>query len=147
MKTSNAEQQLNRLLTRNYDAEKGYQEVAEKVEHPEMRSFMMNNAKQRYDFGHELKDIMGDMSIKPDKGTSISGDVHRAWLNVKDLISKQSDEAILDEAERGEEYAIEDYENAISNAELSPNNKRKLSDHLNSIKKSKEQISRLRATL
>lgn len=147
METRSPEDQLNRLLTRNYDAEEGYKTVAEKMEHPEMRDFMTTNSKERNNFGHEIKEIMIQMNLKPEKGTSIIGDAHRAWINVRDLISGDNDAAILDEAERGEEYAIEDYEAAIEHAALSPENKRKLSDHLNSIKKSKEQLSKLKAAL
>ncbi len=147
MKTHDAEAQLNRLLTRNYDAEKGYQTVAEKVDHPEMRDFMTANRQERNRFGHEIKGIMSQMNIKPDKGTSITADAHRAWINVRDVLSLNSEKAILEEAERGEDFAVTDYQEAISNASLSPENQRILSDHLNSIKKSKEQIARLKATL
>lgn len=147
MDTKSAEQQLNRLLTRNYDAEEGYKTVATKVAHPEMRDFFTHNSKERNSFGHEIKNIMSEMNIKAEKGTSISGDIHRAWINVRDVLSANSDEAILAEAERGEDFAIEDYKEAVENAAISPDNRRKLSDHLNSIKNSKDQITKLKATL
>ncbi len=147
MNVKSTEEQLNSLLTRNYDAEQGYLTVADKIEHPEMKNFMQQNSQDRNSFGHEIKEIMSELNLKPDKGTSLSGDVHRAWINLKELLSQNSDEAILAEAARGEEYAIAAYEETINTPGLSPSHKRILSDHLNSIKKTREQITKLKATL
>lgn len=147
MGTKTAEKQLNRLLGRNYDAEKGYQEVADKADDGQMTSFFKNNASERNRFGHEIKKMITEAGGKPDKGTTTEADVHRAWINVKETLSLNSDKAILEEAERGEEYAIDDYQEAIENENLTPEQKRKLSDHLKSIKGSKEQINKMKATV
>jgi len=53
----------------------------------------------------------------------------------------------VDEAIRGEDYAIEDYEKAIDNTALKPDHQRILSDHLKSIKSSKEQLTRIKSSL
>ncbi len=145
METKTAEKQLNRLLGRNYDAEKGYEQVAEKVQDGQMQSFFKNNASERYRFGHEIKQLLDELGFEADKGSTFEADVHRAWINIKDTLSLHSDKAILEEAERGEEYAIDDYEDAMENKNLKPDHKRILSDHLNSIKSSKQQIGKLKA--
>jgi len=46
---------LNDLLTRTYDAEKGYKLVQEKVYNSNIKKFLSDKIQQRYRFGHELK--------------------------------------------------------------------------------------------
>lgn len=143
MDTKKTEKALNRLLHRNYDAEKGYQQVMDKVSDPDMQAFFKNNAEERYRFGHEIKGMMGEMDMKPDKGSTIEADAHRAWINIKEMVAGNDEKAILEEAKRGEEYAIEDYEKAVENERLTPEHRRLLSDHLTSIRNSKEQLNKL----
>lgn len=139
-----AEKQLNRLLHRNYDAEKGYSQVAKHVNDPDLTAFFLENSEERYRFGHEIKGIMADQEYKIDKGSTIEGDMHRVWLNIKKTFAKNSEKAIVEEAIRGEEYAIDDYRDAIANENLLPKHKAILSDHLQAIENSKLELERLK---
>jgi uncharacterized protein (TIGR02284 family) len=47
-----------------------------------------------------------------DKSLSFIGDAHRGWADLKATISGKSDEAILDELERAEDYAFKFYDSA-----------------------------------
>lgn len=147
MDKKRVESQLNTLLTRNYDAEKGYEQLSEKIEQPEMQSFFQNNYKERYRFGHELKEIMNSYGVEPDKGTSTKADAHRAWINIKDTLSQNSNKAVLEEAERGENKAIEDYKDVVANPDIKEEHRQILSNHLTSIKSSKDQIHKLQADI
>ena len=49
---------LNELLTKNYDAERGYKEAAEKVQNISLKGYFENQSKNRYDFGHEIKSLI-----------------------------------------------------------------------------------------
>ena len=147
MDIENTKEVLNRLLTRNYDAEKGYQQVAEKVDHPELRSFCEVNAQERYRFGHQIKEIEKGHSIEPDKGSSLSGDAHRAWMEILDKLNSSSDEKIVTEAKRGEDMAIADYQEAVKAPALSPAEKEQLSNHLKALKTSREQLDKIEAEL
>ena len=99
---------LNDLLTKNYDAEKGYKEAAEKIEHTSLRSYFESQAKNRYDFGHQIKALIAKYGGEPDKGTSITGDLHRAWISIRDAFTN-GDKAIYDECIRGEEAFSTEY--------------------------------------
>ena len=99
---------LNDLLTKNYDAEKGYKEAAEKIEHTALKSYFENQAQNRYDFGHEIKALISKYGGEPDKGTSIVGDLHRTWIAIRDAFAT-GDQAIYDECIRGEEAFSEEY--------------------------------------
>lgn len=99
---------LNDLLTKNYDAEKGYKEAAEKIEHTSLRSYFESQAKNRYDFGHQIKSLIAKYGGEPDKGTSIAGDLHRVWISIRDAFTN-GDKAIYDECIRGEEAFSTEY--------------------------------------
>ena len=93
---------LNELLTKNYDAEAGYKLAEENVKDNTLKEYFGRKAKERYDFGHQIKNEIKVYGESPDKGTSVAGDAHRLWMNVKSTISKNSEEAILEETIRGE---------------------------------------------
>lgn len=99
---------LNDLLTKNYDAEKGYKEAAEKIAHTSLRSYFESQAKNRYDFGHQIKALIAKYGGEPDKGTSIAGDLHRVWISIRDAFTN-GDKAIYDECIRGEEAFSAEY--------------------------------------
>ncbi|WP_300026686.1 PA2169 family four-helix-bundle protein [uncultured Maribacter sp.] len=109
---------LNELLEKTYDAEKGFKKAAENTEHTQLKAFFETKAKQRYDFGHELKSEIKTFGQEIDKGDSITGKAHRAWMDVKALFSSDSAEAMLEEAIRGEKAAIEEYDDVLEDTSL-----------------------------
>lgn len=110
---------LNDLLTKNYDAEAGYKLAADNVDNTDLRSFLEARAQSRYDFGHALKEEITKLGDTPDKGTSMKGDLHRAWMNLKDAFSS-GDSATYSECVRGEEAFVEEYEECLNDRENLP---------------------------
>ena len=109
---------LNELLEKNYDAEAGYKNAAEKVKSSALKNYLLSRAKDRYDFGHELKQELRNVGQDPEKGTSLAGDVHRLWMDLKTALSSDKEEAVLEEAIRGEKTALQEYNEIIKNGEL-----------------------------
>ena len=105
---------LNELLTRTYDAEKGYKEAADKVENPTIKKFFEERAQERYNFGHELKTEIKAFGQEPDKSGSFKGTLHRNWMNLKSFFNSNDEEAMLNEVERGEKEAIETYSDILN---------------------------------
>lgn len=111
--TVNIVHDLSDLLTRNYDAEKGYVKAAEKVEHEGLKNYMIARAENRYDFGHELKVIIKGLDGAVYKGTSFEGDLHRLWIDFKNAVTS-GDGAIFEECIRNEQNFIEKYREMLS---------------------------------
>ena len=109
---------LNNLLEKNYDAEKGYQDAAERIENPTMKDFLQEQAQKRYDFGHEIKTEIKNYGEEPDKGGSAKGTVHRAWMDLKAAVASSSEEQVMEEVQRGEQSAINEYNEVISETSL-----------------------------
>lgn len=125
---------LNDLLTKNYDAEKGYKEAAEKIEHSSLKSYFNEQAQNRYDFGHEIKALIAKYGGEPDKGTSITGDLHRVWIAIRDAFTS-GDKAIFDEAVRGEEAFSAEYGEMLTDEFLPEDMKEMVRKQKNSVDK------------
>lgn len=144
MDNSKLEKKLNHLIERNYDAEKGFKTVVENLEHERFKSLMEHSIAERYRFGHDIKAIMKDLNLKPEKGTSIEGDLHRAWMNFRDAFSTNSNAAMFDEAVRGESHAEEAYEEVLNDTNLQVGHADILRNHLQSIRKTKAELEALK---
>jgi uncharacterized protein (TIGR02284 family) len=111
--STNIVEKLNDLLSRNYDAEAGFKLASEKVENSVLNDYFKRNRVMHRKFGEEIKNMIVKLNGEIDKGTSLEGDAHRAWLNFKAAISSNTDESLLEECARGQKVAMDDYQNAI----------------------------------
>lgn len=109
---------LNELLERNYDAEKGYKKAAEDIDNSLLKDFFRDYSGQRYNFGHELKDEINTLGGEPQKGSDVKADLHRAWIDVKSIVTGKDTEAVIKECIRGEKKALEDYEDALRRSDI-----------------------------
>ena len=141
--TEDVGEKLNDLLERTYDAEKGYKKAAENVEHSGLKSFFNRKAQERYDFGHELKSEIKSFGQEVDKGGSITGTNHRAWMDIKALVSTDDVESMLEEAIRGEKSSIEEYNDVLSETSLPSTTKSMLTKQKQTIESELATIKRL----
>ncbi len=139
--TDNIGNKLNELLEKNYDAEAGYKLAKEKVEDSRMKNFFDTQQKERYNFGHELKTEMKTFGQEPEKGTSLKGDAHRMWMNIKSTFSNDNQEAMLEEAIRGEKKAVEEYTEIINDSTLPASTKTILTKHRDRIQSTLKSIN------
>ena len=109
---------LNDLLEKNYDTEKAYKFAAENVKDAQLKKFFEERAMERYDFGHQLKSEIRNFGESPEKGSSVEGDILRSWMNLRTKLSLDNNEAILEEAVRGERKAVEEYNEVLSGSNI-----------------------------
>lgn len=145
MDNSEIKKKLNHLIERNYDAERGFTTVVENLDNDRFKSLLEHIISERYRFGHDLKAIMKDLNLEPEKGTSIEGDLHRAWMNFRDALSTNSSAAMFDEAIRGELHAEEAYEEVLNETDLETSHSAVLRSHLQSIRKTKCELEALKS--
>jgi uncharacterized protein (TIGR02284 family) len=106
------------LIEINNDGNHGYKVAAENINNPEYKSLFQSYAQQRAQFAAELEREAHQMGRDPDAGESISGTLHRGWINIKSAVSGGSPSAILGECETGDKTAVETYEKALSNSDV-----------------------------
>ena len=111
-------EQLTQLLTISHDAEKGYQEAAENVEDNELKSAFLTQSRQRAEFAMELDREIRILGGEPASGTSLSADLHRAWINIKSTFSSNDDKAVVKECHRGDQEALNTYNSVLQETDL-----------------------------
>lgn len=134
---------LNSLLEKTYDAEKGYKKAAENVNNNTLKNFFERKAQQRYDFGHELKNEISSFGQEVEKGDSLTSKAHRSWMDIKALFSSDNEEAMLEEAIRGEKAAVEEYDDVLGETNLPPSTQMLLSKQKKSIETSLSSVKSL----
>jgi uncharacterized protein (TIGR02284 family) len=140
MNNSKIVEGLNELLAKNYDAEKGFKEVANKTDSAALATLFRVKASQRYDFGHDIKNMISSLGGEVSKGTSTLGDMHRAWINFKTIFSLNKEESILNEIETGEEAAIREYNKFLENRDLPEFVRIKITSQRNAIKRTLKRV-------
>ena len=134
---------LNELLEKTYDAEKGFKNAAENVDHSALKSYFNQKAQERYNFGHELKSEIKSFGQEVDKGGSATGAAHRTWMDVKALFTGDNEESMLEEAIRGEKAAIEEYQDVLNETSLPSSTHKILSSQKSTIESGLSNIKSL----
>ncbi|RZK10211.1 MAG: PA2169 family four-helix-bundle protein [Flavobacterium sp.] len=62
--------------------------------------------------------MVADNAGEPETGNSVSGSLHRIWIDVKSLFGGSDRESILSEAERGEDIIKNAYHSVIEQNRL-----------------------------
>ena len=109
----NSTQTLNNLIEICKDGQEGFRDAAEHASNPTLKSLLSKYSLQRSTFAGELQEFVIDQGEEPEKNSSVASAVHRGWINLKSAITNGGDHAILEECERGEDHAVEAYENAL----------------------------------
>ncbi|WP_178988702.1 ferritin-like domain-containing protein [Winogradskyella schleiferi] len=115
------ENKLNDLIEKAYDAEKGFKTVADHVDNPRLKTFFNEKARERGGHVNDLTNTLRKkgMEVNQHDG-SISGSLHRAWIDTKAFFSMDDDESMLEEVRNGEKQAIDDYDDILNNYDLNP---------------------------
>jgi len=113
MQNDNAISVLNNLIETCKDGELGFKTAAEGLKNVEIKAQFLEYSRQRGEMVRELQNEVRRLGGDPEKSGSVSGSLHRGWLDIKSVITGKDDHAIVAEAERGEDVAKAAYENAL----------------------------------
>jgi len=100
---------LNDLIETCKDSQEGFHAAAEKLKDPEVHTLFLKLYLQRAEFAGELQAEVTRMGGEAATSGSTAGAIHRGWINLKTALAVDTDLAILDEAELGEEAALKNY--------------------------------------
>lgn len=128
---------LQSIIEKNYDAEKGYKNAMEHAKNPELKQFLKQQAVKRSRFATEIDHEIRQLGESPKESGSITGSLHRSWMNLKSGFSNDTDEAILEEVITGEKASVDDYQDALKDSLIKP--------ELNSLLNS--QLTEIQSTL
>jgi len=106
---------LNDLIETSKDGDRGFTKSAADTANPELKSMFTEGAARCREAVRELQSLVRAQGGDPDKAGSVSGAIHRGWVSLREAVTSRDDEAILEEVERGEDYAKNQYRKALEN--------------------------------
>jgi uncharacterized protein (TIGR02284 family) len=113
MENSTVISTLNDLIQTCKDGEQGFRTCAEDIKDPELKSYFNDRAERCTRAAEDLQDIVVDMGGNPETSSHLSGTLHRRWVDIRSAITGKSEQDVLEECERGEDFAKRAYEAAL----------------------------------
>lgn len=109
---------LNDLVKINNDRVAGFEKASENLEDDDrgLRPVFNKLAGESRDNAAQLAEKARQFNGEVPDGTSISGSLHRAWLDVKSTFTGNDLESILNECERGEDAIKAAYRSALEDS-------------------------------
>jgi len=105
---------LNELIIVCRDGENGFHVCAEHVRDEQLKTLFLERASACARAAVELQNLVLELGGEPARETSsVFGTMHRRWINVRATFTGDDDATIVAECERGEDYALEIYRNAL----------------------------------
>jgi uncharacterized protein (TIGR02284 family) len=109
---------LNNLIETCKDGQEGFSTAAKDAKDAELARVFSQYAAQRANYIRELQQQVRALGGDADKHGTITGSVHRGWINLKAAVSSNEPHAVLAECERGEDAAVENFRDALQETEL-----------------------------
>lgn len=109
---------LNDVIETCKDGQQGFTTCAEHATSPVLRETLMRRASECAAAATELSSLVLQYGGTPEDSGSVSGALHRGWVRVVDALSGKSDQALLNECERGEDAALAAYRKALKEPDL-----------------------------
>ena len=104
---------LNNLIETCKDGEKGFREASEAITIGYYQILFQEYARHRAQFASALQAEVRKLGSDPDRKGSVTGTLHRGWMNLRSAINMRDNDSILVECERGENAALKNYEHAL----------------------------------
>ncbi|PRY11995.1 uncharacterized protein (TIGR02284 family) [Pontibacter ummariensis] len=104
---------VHHLIERCKDGSKGYKVASQDIEDKNLKDLFRKYSVQRDSMITELQDQLHKMGVSDDESSSIEGTVHRAWIDLKSALTSKDTTRVLEECERGEDYAVKAYQEAL----------------------------------
>jgi uncharacterized protein (TIGR02284 family) len=134
---------VNDLIEICVDGQKGFEAAAKAVDDPTIKDELVGYSWQRQQFAQDLRSRMKSLGEEPGHHGSVSGAMHRGWMDVKSALGASSGHSILAECERGEDVAEKVYREAMSSG-LPPEYSKVVETQYQTIQRTHDRIKALR---
>ena len=104
---------LNDLIETCKDGEEGFRTCAKDIQNVSLKDFFIARSLGCAKSAHELQQLVLQYDGDPETRSTVAGAMHRRWIDFKTAIMGKDEEAVLDECERGEDFAVSSYQRAL----------------------------------
>lgn len=102
------------LIERCKDGVRGFRTAATDVEDADLKQLFMQLATDRDHCITELQDHLHGLGHTAHETSSLEGTLHRAWIDLSSALAAKDRQRVLEECERGEDYAVSAYRKGLS---------------------------------
>lgn len=137
---------LNDLIQINNDRVAGYEKAIEelKVEDSDLKTLFVEMIRQSHRHKSALVSEVQVLGAEAETGTTTSGKIYRAWMDVKAVFTGHDRETVLNNCEFGEDAAQKAYKMALETEGLSANLRALITEQKAELRSSHDQIKALR---
>lgn len=137
---------LNDLIQINNDRVTGYEKAIEELaaEDSDLKSLFTQMIRQSNQHKATLIQEVQVLGVDAETGTTTSGKIYRAWMDVKAMFTGHDRETVLNNCEFGEDAAQKAYKMALETEGLSANLNSIIADQKADLRTSHDQIKALR---
>ena len=134
---------LNDLIETSRDGEKGFRTCADAVKSAQLKQTFEQAARRCTQAVGELQAKVRSLGGHPETGSSVSGSLHRTWVDIKSTITGMDEAAVLAECERGEDVAKKAYEQALAK-DLPPDIRSLVARQYEGVRQHQDRVRQLR---
>lgn len=143
---SNTAEVLNDLIQINNDRIEGYQKAIEELDSvdADLNNLFKSFITQSQELKSALQSEVSLLGEEVDTGTTVSGKIYRAWMDVKSIFSGKDRQTVLNNCEFGEDAAQKAYKEAEKSDDLLPNARALITSQKLELKSSHDKVKILR---
>lgn len=104
---------LHSLIHTLKDGQEGYRLAAESCTDPDLKQILFEISLHRAKFAGELQELVRAEGVTYEHDATVLGKAHRGWMQLKTSVSGDSDLAVLEECDRGDESAAAVFHEAL----------------------------------
>lgn len=134
---------LQGLLEKNYDAEKGFKNALENADSSLLKTYLTKQSAQRARFATEIDKEIRSLNETPKESGSVTASLHRTWMDIKNTFTGDNDEAVLEECIRGEKASANAYQETLKENNFPPQITSVLTKQADEINKTLSSVKRL----
>ena len=138
---------LNDLIKINNDRVEGYQRAINELpegENADLKSLFGDMITESNGYKNELQSLVREYGGETADGTTASGKLYRAWMDVKAMFTGGDRKTVLNNCEAGEDAAQRAYQMALDDDDLMPRTKDLIRQQKTSLRGSHDQIKAMR---
>ncbi len=144
MNNDNSIDALNSLVTINNDRIQGYETAIDETEDQDLKTSFAKFIQTSQACKSDLVSAITKLGGTPDDGTRLDGKIYRAWMDFKAMVTGKDRKAILNSCEYGEDVAVNAYERAMKDEDLSAEHRTLVSAQYTKIKADHDTVKSMR---
>ena len=104
---------ISRVISICRDAEQGFRGAADAAQDAELRELFLQYSDQHAGFAAKLQEAVKALGYDAESPAGLGGMIYGGWIKLKALVTSHDRHGILVEAERGEDWILGTYRDAV----------------------------------